>query len=684
MSSKRCPNGYHRNKNTGRCVKKTVIDEGHKRLQRYIESGDMEAVKEWLRNEGLDYRKLCDDSSSDDEEPNPFNSGRTKKTISDDDDDDDDEEPKRSKLKNRTIVDSEDDDSEDSDGPPVTPTPDLPDPKFKVGDVLEYADGSRRYMVTIVGEAEWDEVVESYYYRATEEQSGIGSSRVITVYEGSLKKNSSPPVTPTQDLIDLTLSDEEEELSCGIQTTIDKVAVAFVEEYAPWTKHGLSRAMQIKTSKTTQTRQAYLVFYNEREYNKDKKNYYLKVMRYSIPRQRWVWQDGYELKNTDFEGIDRWTREFYRTGSYPEDLFHKGKNPKKVSGVLKLYVWDRGDKYTIAGEHLKLELIFKHLPKNFTFSDKNNTYWTAKEQRKHKKNTSYDYSKTAINLIELRAFQVSVNNINDHFKDAVLSTTAPYLDPNYKPNELRQIMGWDVEAKFPDHVKQYIRLNTGLLPLGHCGPIRTRGSTNEVWRYRFGIHGTPTGAGRDITQIIARLFPQIFRSKISLSWREGNLHDLRQIGYFLADPYKTIAFVSWGTQSSRITHERIFVKRKSKTNPNWSMTVNVLDPWMQGTRKHRRGYDEIEKFVASKDFSGIKYALVKVDRPAEQAYNEGSCTAITFSRGIALATLGYDRGITGDIEAWIPVFIKMLYNKYSPHAAAENRATKGGNFKLKL
>jgi len=80
----------------------------------------------------------------------------------------------------------------------------------------------------------------------------------------------------------------------------------------------------------------------------------------------------------------------------------------------------------------------------------------------------------------------------------------------------------------------------------------------------------------------------------------------------------------------------------------------------------------------------MKYALVKVDRPAEQAYNEGSCTAITFSRAIALAIMGYESGSTGNIEAWIPVFIKMLYNKYSPHAAAANKATRGGSFKLKL
>ena len=76
---KRCPPGYHRNKKTGRCnktkEKKKVIDKEHALLDKYINEGNMEAVKQWLLKEGLDYKKLCDEM----------------KPESDDDDDSDDE-----------------------------------------------------------------------------------------------------------------------------------------------------------------------------------------------------------------------------------------------------------------------------------------------------------------------------------------------------------------------------------------------------------------------------------------------------------------------------------------------------------------------------------------------------------------------------------------------------------------
>lgn len=851
MSSKRCPKGYHKNKKTGRCNKnkvknkpKPVIDEAHARLELYIETGNMEAVKRWLKNEGLDYRKLCqskkvtpprmkktgvtyvykkddmdeedlynekgelligkkfeqssyllidsgtftrgrydinqysaqnignasideivdyihnnpvytlfmelwtwhhlpdehkgkllgsgvqivvmksyeeffnrddDDSSSDDEKPKSKLKIKGRTIIDSDDDDSDDENNNITKPKKKKIVDSDDDDDEDAE---VVW-------KYNVGDwvILKGYDNKdmgkileRRtyiehgvkkpaylhirgpnlatgriahHMKIVIHE---DNILRKYELGKEEDESSSDEEQVwdwTGVKKKPAPKKSSPPVTPTPLIHDLTLSsdqedteDEEEELSCGIRTTIDKVADEFIKEYAPWTKRGLTRQQNV------QRRQALILFSNANETDKNKKknDYFFKWMKFDVANRKWQWYSGgNRFTNTNFEGADRWTREFYRTRRYSNDLFHEGRSPKTVSGLLKLYVWDRGNKYTIAGEHVNLELIFKHLPVNFTFSSKANKYWTGLRQRKDGKNTSYDYSLTEINRIELTAFQASVNKINDHFKDAVLSTIAPYLDPKDKPDELRQIMGWDIEAKFPEGVKKVID-SENLLQLGHCGPVRTRVNTKDAWRYRFGIHGTMTTVSRTITRTIANIYPQIYAYYISFNWRgydarNASISNINVMYDFLADKSKTIAMVGWGTPAGRTGHARIFVKTGGR---NEIYRLNVFDPWMKGIAKHRRGYNEISNYVSNRNFNGMTYSLVKLDRPAEQGVGEGSCSAISFTRAIALATMGYENGKTGDIEAWVPVFVKMLYNKYSSHTAAANKAARGGRFKLKL
>ena len=48
--------------------------------------------------------------------------------------------------------------------------------------------------------------------------------------------------------------------------------------------------------------------------------------------------------------------------------FHTGKKPKDMKNdVLKLYVWEKNDKYIVAGEALAMETIYKHLPYSYAY-----------------------------------------------------------------------------------------------------------------------------------------------------------------------------------------------------------------------------------------------------------------------------------------------------------------------------
>ena len=570
---------------------------------------------------------------------------------------------------------------------------DKPVPKFKVGDVVKYNSlGIIRRNVVITRKGQW--LLNGYgkkgwYYDGRDRQD-----RTYTfMHEANMSLEDKPaPKTPTPEIHDLTLSSEEEgppeddDVSCkrivGIGTIVDD----FVLEYAPWTERGLSRYQRTSSGRPM------TLIYNQSETDKKKKeteNFY-----------RWAdWQEGIghwrwlptqakinRFSSTDFEDSGKWLRHPYVNRI--NEGFHVSKKPKtEISGPLKLYVWERKDrkkgKFTIAGEHVNLQEIFKLLPNNFIqpggYMEK---YTSARAQHKDEKNISYDYQNNKVNRLELRAFQKCVNEINKKYKDVIVSTTAPYLDKQ-KPNDLKQILGWDIEAKFPPKVQEYIDKNQ-LESLQHCGPVRTRFSIYKAWQYRFGIHGTYTNTMRDINRILSGLFPNIWGSFLSFRWSvwdnpmlTGGLQNLAE--FLRMDAY-TIAYAGWGTPRGRSGHARIFVKTKIATN---NYTLDVFDPWMQGTRKHGEFYKQVKSFLHNQTFRDKHYVLKKIDRPSEQAAGEGSCSAISFTRGVAISLNG-DNGKTGDMPAWIPVFVKMLYNKYSNHAAAAKKAARGGKFKLKF
>ena len=618
---KKCPSGYRRNPKTGICNKKTEpkLDRSHATLRKYIQNKQIGEIRKWLKKEGVDLKKICDDDATDTE-----------------DESSDDEKRKKSPVKKgRLNISDSDEDSDSSDD----------DKKPKVKRTASSTDDD-------------------------DSEEDLNS------------------------MIDLTLNseeDEEEEVTCPIRTTIDKIAAAFVAEYAPWTTFGLRRHQYVRKRKFLNEKKkveekyiAYLWYFASDP--NDPRGDALKSLLYKFENIDWI-QASMAIKGKGiydpleiFEGLtvedeeyflNKIRREIYQAWNMDDSLinFHTGSKPKDVKNdILKLYVWEKNDKYIVAGEALAMETIFKHLPYSYARSSKyGKGYVRATQQKASDRNFKITYAKNPANSLEMRAFQRSINIINERFKNAVLSTTAPYLD-KIDPNPLQQILGWDVEVNFPTKTRQII-LSQKLEALGHCGPIRERGSINETWRYRFGIHSTDHPTSVDVLRYGLHAYSEkIFKEPISIYFWRNQWIGTILLQRFLNDDNVRIAYAGWGSKLGKTGHARVIYK----SGPY----ICVLDPWIQSTRKHKAGFKVMEEVVKDHPkFSGVIFE----QRPAEQARSEGSCAAISCSRALALVELGINRiGATAEIPTWCPVFVKMLYNKFGKHNAARQRATRGG------
>tara|TARA_B100000214_G_scaffold375379_1_gene361457 strand:+ start:1788 stop:3356 length:1569 start_codon:yes stop_codon:yes gene_type:complete len=451
---------------------------------------------------------------------------------------------------------------------------------------------------------------------------------------------------------------EKEDVACPMRTTRDKIANAFVKEYAPWTKFGLSRKQYVTNKK------AYLKY----EGNGIELKYVFKDMNWS------------KVKGNEFAtGLDqdyflyvKLERKFY-LWEREKIKFYKGDKPKNMKKeVLRLYVWDRGDYYgdyfVIAGKDLKMESIYKHLPVNYR--DNEGNYFDVKEQLPETDNTFLYYRKNRANLLEMLAFQRSIDIINERFQNVVLSKRAPYLD-KIKPNPLQQILGWDVKADFPEKANTIIR-RLGLKPLGYCGPLRERDHEWEAWMYRFGVHETSTEVmNRIIGNGLHAYSEKIYKYHIDIfyDYNFTAWYGLDRFEEFLNDPKSEIAVAHWSAYDYEGIHARVLYKDER--------SIVVLDPWMQretGTSAYKMLKNEVEE---NSNFSKIKFSK----RPPEQARSEGSCSAISCARALALAELGPIKG-RRRMPEWCPVFVKMLYNKFSKHAAARREITRGGRIKF--
>lgn len=611
---KKCPTGYHRNKKTGRCNKKKEpkLDSSHTKLRNYIKNNETSKIKKWLEKEGIDWKKICDDDATDTE-----------------DESSDDEKKKNSPVKKgRLPLSDDDEDSDSSDDDNKNPN---------VKRIASYTDD--------------------------DDDSD----------DEKLKKN----------MIVLTLNseeDEEEEVTCPIRTTIDKIADAFIAEYAPWTTIGLMRSQYVR-NKTAYT---YYFAKNGTDKVTTKVLYSFKPalpgwFRHYVKPYDFLMNPNVEPYFENHDKMDELFRKLSRT-SYTDNYmslyesrtkikFHEGKVAKKMEkDVLKLYVWEQRDRYIVAGEALAMESIYQHLPSAFSMNI-NDEYIAAKSQNPTDKNVKITYTRNPINTLEMRALQRSIDIINERFKNAVLSTTAPYLD-KIKPNPLQQILGWDVEVKFPMKAMQIIT-SQRLQPLGHCGPIRERGSINETWRYRFGIHSTDYQTRVNVLRYGLHAYSKkIFEEPVSIYYhlRFNQWNGTLVLQRFLNDDNVRIAYAGWGSKKGRTGHARILYKYEDY--------ICVLDPWIQSTNKHKAGYQVMRQVVRDHPkFTDVSF----IKRPAEQARSEGSCAAISCARALALVELGTNKtGESGEIPTWCPVFVKMLYNKFGGHDAARQRAIGGG------
>lgn len=590
------------------------LDRSHTKLRTYIKNNETSKIKQWMEKEGIDWKKICDDDATDTE-----------------DESSDDEDKNKSPVKKGRLDISDDDDS-DSD----SSDDDNKNPNVKR--IASYTDD-----------------------------------------------DDSDDEKLNNNMIDLTLNSEEE-VTCPIRTTIDKIAAAFIAEYAPWTTFGLRRRQYVKKRKFLNKEKyiAYLWYFASDPINP--RGASLKSLLYRFETLDWT-QVKMAIKGKNiydpldiFEGLkvedqeyflDKIRREIYQTWNMDDSLinFHTGRKPKDMKNdILKLYVWEQSERYIVAGEALAMETIYKHLPYSYAWSYKKG-YVRATQQKASDRNFKITYSKNRVNTLEMRAFQRSINIINERFKNAVLSTTAPYLD-KIEPNPLQQILGWDVEVQFPQKARQ-ILTSQRLQPLGHCGPIRERRSINETWRYRFGIHSTDHPTRVDVLRYGLHAYSKkIFEEPVSIYYDvwSNMWNGTIVLQRFLNDDNVRIAYAGWGSKKGRTGHARILYKS--------GVYIYVLDPWIQSTTKHKAGYKVMRQVVTDhSEFTDVIF----VQRAAEQAKGEGSCAAISCARALALVELGTNKtGALGEIPTWCPVFVKMLYNKFGKHDAARQRAIGGG------
>lgn len=450
---------------------------------------------------------------------------------------------------------------------------------------------------------------------------------------------------------------EKEDVACPMRTTRDKIANAFVEEYAPWTKFGLSRKQYVTNDK------AYLKY----EGNGIELKYVFKDMNWSQVKGNKFATD----LDQDYYLYVKLDRTFY-LWEREKIKFYKGDKPKNMKKeVLRLYVWDQGKYFVIAGKDLKMESIYKHLPVNYKLGLRKEYFMEAKEQFPETQRSMLYYEKNRTNLLEMLAFQRSIDIINERFQNVVLSKRAPYLD-KIEPNPLQQILGWDVKADFPEKANTIIQ-TLDLKPLGYCGPLRERDHEWEAWMYRFGVHETFSDAmDLMIGNGLHAYSEKIYKYHINIyndDYNFASWYGLDDFKKFLNDPKSEIAVAHWAAHDDEGIHARVLYKH--------GRSIVVLDPWMQrelGTF----AYKLLKHYVAeNSNFDEIKYER----RPPEQARSEGSCSAVSCARALALAELGYIRG-RRRMPVWCPVFVKMLYNKFSNHAAARRRATRGGRIKF--
>lgn len=458
-------------------------------------------------------------------------------------------------------------------------------------------------------------------------------------------------------------SDEEiapppETETCPVITTMDIIAKEFVDVYAPWVSRGITRQQRVRKGSAT------VVFW----FFGDQKS-----GQWAYWREKWE-SSFNSMRTPKISGEEEteWLRKKFKyMTSYnaigetdTPDIFWDSPLDKNVNGPLKLYVQAKqgpsGKYYAIRGDREMFDMhdIKTVLPKNYMVSRDRENFISAQKPTYNVRIRGYYYSDHLINVTDLIAFQLAVNKINEKYINVQLTRHSPHLSPGFVPPENKQILGWHIKANFPERIKKIIQ-DYNLQPLGACGPQREKDANDTQWHYRFNINGMHDIQTNAILSILCPVFPNIFCKQIPLY----NARGFPKLREFI-ESNAIVAVCAWGTAKGRQPHERLILKRKYMEA--WSL--EIYDPWMQGTRKHNYGFQLIQKFLIKYHLS--HWSMRKIDRPAEQAKGEGSCVAISLTRAITVAASGQLDDVTGRIPEWIPVLIKMLAVKFNTREKA--------------
>lgn len=448
---------------------------------------------------------------------------------------------------------------------------------------------------------------------------------------------------------------------CPVITTVDMLTKEFVDTYAPWISRGITRHQSVRKGTAT------VVFW----FLGDQKSGQWAYASHGQGGWRSEFAAYKTPKITNEEELE-WLRkgDKYKPPFTNPDgstntpsVFWDSPLNKDVDGPLKLYVQVKegpsGKYYAIRG---KKEMFDMHdiktvLPKNYMLTRDKIKFTAAQKPTYNVRIRGYYYSDHLINVTDLIAFQLAVNKVNEKYKSVELSRRSPHLSPGFVPPENNQILGWHIQANFPEPIKKIIR-DHNLQPLGACGPQREKSANETQWHYRFNINGMYDVQINAMLRILCPVFPNIFCKQIPLY----DSHGFPQLRKFIESD-AIVAVCAWGTAKGPHSHERLMLKRKSMER-NY---LEIYDPWMQGTRKHNYGFKLIQKFLR-RYFSN--WTMRKIDRPAEQAKGEGSCVAISLTRAITVAESGQLNDVTGRIPEWIPVLIKMLAVKFNTRKKA--------------
>lgn len=662
-------------------------DDDCEEFEKHVKEKDYDYVRNWLRNEGLSMEDLCRGKTP---QPPP-------EVIEILDSSDDEEEPPRMKNKGVTYVYKKDDmDEEDLYNEKGEL---LIGKKFQQSSYLLIDAGFAHYDINQysaqnIGNASIDEIVDYIHNeplyilfveiflweKMPDEHKGklLGSGvqlMVMISYEEFF--NRKMPALPSDDDGDNSSSDEEmppppETEICPVITTMDMITKDFVDTYAPWVSKGITRQQNVRRGSATVAfwflgdqksgQWAYANASSNSGWRSEFKSYKTPKIN-NGEEQEWLRKG------------DKYTPPLRRSdgSTNTPSIFWQSPLNKDVNGPLKLYVQVKegpsGKYYAIRGEKEMFDMhdIKTALPKNYMISRDRTKFTAGQKPTYNVRIKGYYYSDHLINVTDLIAFQLAVNEVNKKYMDVELTRRSPHLSPGFVPPDNNQILGWHIKANFPDVIKKLIQDNN-LQPLGACGPQREKGANETQWHYRFNINGMLHVQINAMLYILCPVFPNIFCKQIQL-YNASGFPKLREF----IDSDAIVAVCAWGTAKGRTGHERLMLKRKSMEG--WGL--EIYDPWMQGTRKHNAGFKLIQKFLRNMS----NWTMRKIDRPAEQARGEGSCVAISLTRAITVAASGQLDDVTGRIPEWIPVLIKMLAVKFNTRAKARTfMVEKGKNY----